>query len=135
MRARALCGQVEETPHLFAVLWGLRQFYNSGGKLQAARDLGEELLTLAQRQDDVSLILTARSALGQTLFFIGEFATAREHLEQGMRLADPEQQRALAVRYGAAPGMQCLSHLPAQCSRPRIGVFHLGSPATRISCP
>ena len=47
-RARELCQQVGETPQLFPVLWGLWVFYLMRGELQTARELGEQLLSLAQ---------------------------------------------------------------------------------------
>src|SRR6185436_18350041 len=37
----------------------------------------------------------------------GEFATAREHLEQGIALYDAHEHRALAFRYGYDPGVVC----------------------------
>ena len=48
-RARALCQQVGETPQLFPVLGGLVRFYIGRGELQTARELGEQMLSLAQR--------------------------------------------------------------------------------------
>jgi predicted ATPase len=39
------------------------------------------------------------------LFFMGEFALAREHLEQSILLYDPEQHRSHALRYGRDPGV------------------------------
>ena len=47
-RARALSKQMGETPQLFSVLYGLWAFYQVRGEFPVARDLGEELLTLAQ---------------------------------------------------------------------------------------
>ena len=51
-RARALCEQVGETPQLFAVLGGLRMMYEARGELPQARELAEQLLSLAQREQD-----------------------------------------------------------------------------------
>jgi len=42
------------------------------------------------------------------LFFLGEFAAARTHLEQGIALTDPTTERAEALRHGVAPGVRCL---------------------------
>jgi class 3 adenylate cyclase/predicted ATPase len=109
-RARELCQQVGETPQLFPVMWGLRQFYNTHGAFQTAQELGEQLLSLAARQHDSALLLVAHAALGMTLNFRGEFALARTHLEQAIALDDPELERVLAVRYGTAPGAQCLAY-------------------------
>jgi predicted ATPase len=87
-RARALCQQVGETPQLFPALMGIGTFYMASGKLQTARELREQLLSLAQRQQEPALLLHAHLALGATLLWLGELAQARVHLEQGIRLYD-----------------------------------------------
>jgi tetratricopeptide (TPR) repeat protein len=43
------------------------------------------------------------------LFYLGEYAAARAHLEQGVARIDPAAQRALALRHDAAPGVACLA--------------------------
>ena len=48
-RAREFCRQVGETPQLFPVLCGLWGFYTNRAELQTGRELGEQLLRLAQR--------------------------------------------------------------------------------------
>jgi predicted ATPase len=87
-RARALCQQVGETPQLFPALMGIGTFYMASGKLQPARELQEQLLGLARRQQEPALLLHAHLALGATLLWLGELAQARVHLEQGIRLYD-----------------------------------------------
>jgi predicted ATPase len=109
-RAHALCQKIGETPQLFPLLWGLWRFYNVRGALQTARELGEELLGLSQRQHDPTRLPIAHQALGHTLFYLGALASARKHLEQGITLVDPSQHHALAVCYGIAPGVMCLTH-------------------------
>jgi len=106
-RARELCQQVGETPQLFPVLFGLWGFYEMRADLQTARELGKQLLDLAQHQHDPALLLQGHRALGDTLFWLGEFVPARAHLEQGMALYDPQQHRSHAFRYGQDPGMGC----------------------------
>jgi class 3 adenylate cyclase/tetratricopeptide (TPR) repeat protein len=107
-RAWALCQQLGETPPRFAALNGLWRFYTSGGRLATAREIGEQLLTLAQRQHDATRRMVAHVSLGTTLAYMGAFPAAHTHLEQGMGLTDPEAQRTLALRHGVAPGVQCL---------------------------
>ena len=104
-RARDLCGQVGETPQLCPVLNGLRLFYVARGALQTGREFGERCLRLAQNARDPALVLEAHQSLGVPLFFMGEFALAREHLEQSILLYDPEQHRSHAFRYGRDPGV------------------------------
>ena len=90
-RARELCQQVGETRQLFPVLFGLRTFHHVRGEFRTARELGEQLLSLAQREQDPALLLEAYRALGSTLFHLGEFGAARAHLEQGLTLYDAQQ--------------------------------------------
>jgi class 3 adenylate cyclase/predicted ATPase len=108
-RARALCQQVKGTPQLFPALWGLYTFYHTRGVVQTARELGEQLFTLAQLHQNSASLPTAHFALGQALFRMGAFAPARMHLEKGITLLHPQQERALAVRYGTALGVMCRS--------------------------
>ena len=112
-RARALCRQVGETPQLGPVLWGMWRYYQARGTLQTSHELGEHLLTLAQHQSHPSLLLAAYQALGQTSYLLGEFSTAREYLEQalgqGPAFAEIQHHRAMAVRYGVAPGVYGLT--------------------------
>jgi len=108
-RARELCRQLGESLQLFHVLRGLFIFYLNRGALQTARELGEQLLILAQRQHAPPLLLEAHFAVGATLFWLGEVIPAHAHLEQGMALYDPHQHHSHAFLYGQDPGVACLS--------------------------
>jgi class 3 adenylate cyclase/predicted ATPase len=107
VRARELCQQVGDAPHLFPVLWGLCAAHVQQGKLRIAHELGEQCLTLAQRLQDSALLLEAHTALGYVLYFIGELVPSRVHLEQGIALYDPDQHRSHAFQYGFEPGVLC----------------------------
>jgi class 3 adenylate cyclase/predicted ATPase len=107
-RARELCQQVGETPQLFPALWGQWGFYFIGGKLQTARELGEQLLSIAQSVQDPALLVEGHHALWPPLFFLGEFALTRAHLEQGTALYDSQQHGFRAFFYGGHdPGVCC----------------------------
>src|SRR5262249_17358253 len=93
-RALALCRQVGGTPQLFPVLAGLRVFYTGRGEFQTARELGGQLLQLAQHEQDPALLVEAHVALGFPLLLLGELVSAREHFEQAIALYDLRQQRA-----------------------------------------
>lgn len=97
-RARKLCQQVGETPLLSRVLGGLSAFYVVRGSLQTARELGEQLLRLAQSVQNLALLMRAHFALGPPLFFLGMFASAQEHLERGLTLYDPQKHSSRAVQ-------------------------------------
>ncbi len=110
-RARELCQQVGETSQLFPVLRGLCSFYLIRGKLETAHELGEQLLAMAQRQQDPALLMIAHSALGFIPLYLGRAASAREHAEQGTALYDSRQYRSHAFLYYLTdPGVSCLSH-------------------------
>jgi len=74
-----------------------------------SRELGEQLDRLALRAADPTHRLEAHGALGQTLFYLGEYAAAQRHFEQGGALTDPAAQRSQALRSDAAPGVRCLA--------------------------
>ncbi len=121
-RALELCRQVGETPQLFPVLAGLRIFHLIRAEHQMARELGEQLFSLVQSLQDPALLLVVHVALGQTLFWLGELAPARSHLEQSIALYDPQQHRSFAFLYGGYdPGVACF------CLAART-LWHLGYP-------
>ena len=109
-RARELCQQVGETRQLFLVLFGLWTFHLVRGELLPARELGEQLLGLAQREHDPAFLVEAYRALGGTLFYMGEFGAARAHLEQGLALYDAQRHHFPVFLYGTEPGVFGTGH-------------------------
>jgi class 3 adenylate cyclase/predicted ATPase len=108
-RARELCQQAEETPELFPVLWGMWALYLGRAEHETAREFGEQCLSLARRLDDPALLLQAHHALGVSEFYLGQLSQAHAHLEQGIRLYDPQQHHALTFLYGNVdPTVACL---------------------------
>ncbi|MBI4233202.1 MAG: hypothetical protein HY686_02040, partial [Chloroflexi bacterium] len=105
-RARELCQQEEETPQAFLALLGLGAFYIVRADYQTARKLGEQVLGLARRLQDPALLVWAQHEMEVTVYYLGEFASAREHGEQGISLYDPQLRHSLFF-YIADPGMAC----------------------------
>ena len=113
-RARKLCEQVGETPQLFPVLLALQASYLWRGEPQTACELGMQCLRIAQRSQDLDLLLGAHGILGWNLLFLGELVSARTHTEQSIALYDPQQHRALAFVYGqdfGAAGLSCAAYI------------------------
>jgi class 3 adenylate cyclase/predicted ATPase len=111
-RALELCRQVGETPQLFGVLGGLWVFYFDRAEYKTAHELAEQCLRLAQSVQNSYLLVWAHCVVGMTLFNLGEFALAQDHLEQGIARYDPQQHRALAFSAGTnEPGMTSLSEV------------------------
>jgi predicted ATPase len=109
-RALELCRKIGETPELFPVLFGLWVSYLAPAEHKKGRDLAEQLFNLAQRVGDPVLLLQAHQALGTASFWLGEPTVAREHLDQGIALYDPERHRSHAFVYGQDPGVLCLAY-------------------------
>jgi len=107
-RARALCAHVGATLQLFPALWGLWRCYNARWVLPTVRELGEQLVQVAECQADPMHGMEAHAALGHTLLSLGEYTAARPHLEQGIALTDLTTQRVLVLQQGEAPGVRCL---------------------------
>jgi len=110
-RARELCAELGETPWLFPVIWGLWVFSFVRGDFGTARQLSEQLLSLAQSTQDPDLLLEAYPTSGALLLRIGELTTARRHLEQGLALYNPRHHGSHTVLYGQDPKVECLAEL------------------------
>ena len=106
-QAYTLCQQVGETPELVPVLRGLYSFYLGRAQFHTARELGETLLRLTQRDHNPALAVLAHNTLGQTQLYLGALSAARLHLEAGIALDTPAQRRAPAFRMGNDPGVAC----------------------------
>jgi predicted ATPase len=124
-RARELCEQMDEMQQLFAVLLGLTIHYVVRAQFQAARELGEQLLSLARDAQDPVLLVEAHYALGVTFSWLGYFTRAREHLEQAIIHYDSQQHRAHIALYGQDPGPVCLTRLA-------LVLWYLGYPAQAL---
>jgi predicted ATPase/class 3 adenylate cyclase/ribosomal protein L40E len=109
-RARELYQQVGESPQLFPMLVHLWTFYSVKAEYNTARELGAQLMNLAQSAQDPALLIQAHAIRGNTLCFLGELVLARGHLEQAIALYDPQQHQSQAFVYGTDPGVHSLSY-------------------------
>lgn len=110
-RARELCRALGEPLELFPVLWGLWISHSVRAEFLAAREIGDQLLYFAERVGDPDLRFQAHHALWNTLLFSGDVTLARDHIEQGMQLYDPQRHHAQTFRYaGHDPGVCCQNH-------------------------
>jgi len=72
--------------------------------------LAEQLLRQAQSAHDLTLLVYAHLALGETSLYMGELLLARKHLEMAISLYDRERHRPMLSRYyGLDAGVRCLS--------------------------
>jgi class 3 adenylate cyclase/tetratricopeptide (TPR) repeat protein len=82
VRARDICTLVGERTELFTVLQGLEWHNEFRLQLENARDLGEQLFTLAESANEPAKLMAAHNALGLVFLLQGEFTAARDHFDQ-----------------------------------------------------
>jgi TOMM system kinase/cyclase fusion protein len=104
-RARELCQLAGEDSQLFPAMNGLWQFYMVGGQIPVSRDLGEELLRIAEGTQNPTFLVLAHRALATSRFLLGELEPAVDHTERGLGLYDPQKHGSLAFRHGHDPGV------------------------------
>ena len=95
----------------FPVLFGLWLSHLVRGRLLSARELGEHCFTIAKQVGNPAFEVEAHRALGATLYYLSEFKTAREHLEAGIELYQPQHHSIPTfLHYVADPGMTLLAY-------------------------
>jgi predicted ATPase len=112
-RAHELCQRVGDVPRLFPILYGIGSFHLVRGNLRLARKFGEQLLSLAEQAGDPAFLLMGHSALGHSLWHMGDNACAAAHLIQARAAYDPAAHASLALAYGQDFGVFTLSYLAA----------------------
>jgi len=108
-RALQLGRQSGEDARLFPVLFGLRSFHLIRGELQAAFELAQQLMSLAESVQDSGLLVEAHLAKGNSLFLFGKLIPALEHMQRAISLYDPQTHHVHAFLYGLDPGVFCLA--------------------------
>lgn len=111
-RAQTLCRELGESPDRFPALFGLFLFHVARGEIHTGFDLGEQLLSLAERAQDSALLLQAHHALGPIHTLFGNWASAKTGLDQAIAYYNPREHGSHALLYGGHdPGACCLGYL------------------------
>ena len=108
-RALELSEAAGEIPQLFPILRGLASLYTYVGKFDKAAQLGERILSLAERLDDAGMRVEGHLVFGYSTVFAGDSEQGMSHLEQSIAGYDPELQRARGFTVGNDPGVVGLS--------------------------
>ena len=98
-RARRLCQRLGESEQLFPVLYGLFRSKLLRAQYAGARELGEELLLLAEGLQNPGFLAAAHRALGSTLFYVGESTKAVTHLREVLNSDIAPEDRPHAFLY------------------------------------
>ena len=111
VRARSLCTEVGEPPQLFPILYGLRTYSLVRAEYRDSKGLADQLLQVAQKEEDQDLLLEATQAIGAACFYLGELKDSKEYLERGVKLYQIEKHHDHALRFGQDPCVICCSYL------------------------
>jgi predicted ATPase len=98
-RIRELCTLLGETRKMLPVLNGEYMRELSLAHFQAARGKAAELLRLGEQHQDVEAILQGHRIMGWVSLYLGEFTVSNTHIDEVLRLYDPEKHEGLKFRY------------------------------------
>ena len=110
-RALDLSHQVGTPQDVAFVLLGLARLYDRRGAFGTARAFAEQLLSVSQHLRAPALLLWSHNTLGHILMRLGEFTSARQHLEAGLSYYDAQQHCLYTGQYGVDPGLDGLGAL------------------------
>jgi predicted ATPase len=111
LRARELCHQTGEAAQLCQVLGELLIFPYVRAEYQTARELAGEALAVAQETGDPVLVALGHWHLGFTLFGLGEYTRARDHLQEVVSFYVPhEHHRPFIVLRGTDAGVSAMAY-------------------------
>jgi DNA-binding winged helix-turn-helix (wHTH) protein/predicted ATPase len=111
LKARELCQQLGGTADVSEVLWGLRTYHTLRAEFATARQIGEELLRLAERLSYPGLAMRGHWAMEIIFLHLGEFTLALDHYEKALSFYDPDHHLDDAFLYVQNPGvaMRCFA--------------------------
>jgi serine/threonine protein kinase len=121
-RLASLCHSLNRPLLLYTALMGQWRYSLMTDKLTATMEIAKRVYLLAHQQNDAALMMGACSILAATLYFLGDFESARRHATRGIEIwrsgaAQPQ------VEEPFAPVVSCLSHLA-------LSEWHLGEIAS-----
>jgi tetratricopeptide (TPR) repeat protein len=85
-RAKSLCHSLNRPLLLYAALIGQWRYSLNTDKLTATMQIAERVYSLAQEQGDPTLMILAYNALAATLYFLGDFESARQYAMHGVQI-------------------------------------------------
>jgi hypothetical protein len=106
-RAESLCHSLNRPLLLYFALLGRWRHSLMTEKLSATMQIAERVYSLAQEQNDAALMIGGYRALAGTLYFLGDFESARQHAMRGLEIwrAEGVQSRAEDL---LTPAVGCL---------------------------
>ena len=106
-RAESLCVSLDRPLVLFSALRGLWRYSLVTGKLSATMRIAKRVYSLARDQNDSALMIGGYRALAVTLYYLGDFESARQYAMRGVQIWRSGGVRSL-VEEVTAPAVSCL---------------------------
>ncbi|MFN2566416.1 MAG: AAA family ATPase [Gemmatimonadaceae bacterium] len=106
-RARELCRLMDEPPELASVLFGLFVYYLVVPSFRTAFELGDEMLTIAERTGSGALRVQGLLMHGMTAFWRGDLESGAAELEQGIATYDEHREAIRGTTHLFDHGVGC----------------------------
>ena len=121
-RAEALCRSLNRPLLLYSALSGQWRYSLMTDKLSSTMQIAKRIYSLAQERDDSTLMIGAYRALAGTLYWSGDFESARQHAMCGVQIwrSGGVQPRVQDV---SSPAVVCLYYVA-------LSEWHLGEIAS-----
>ena len=85
-RVESLCHSLDRPVLLYSALMGQWRYSLYTDKLSATMRIAKRVYSLAQEQNDSALMIGAYRALAVTLYFLGDFESARQYAMRGIQV-------------------------------------------------
>jgi serine/threonine protein kinase/tetratricopeptide (TPR) repeat protein len=109
-RAESLCHSLNRPLLLYVALIGQWRHSLVTDKLSATMQIAKRVYSLAQEQNEPALMIGAYRALASTLYFLGDFETARQYAMRGVQIWRSGGVRS-PVEEVVSPAVSCLYFL------------------------
>ena len=106
-RAESLCHSLDRPLLMYVALIGQWRYSVNADKLSAALQIAQRLYSLAQEQNDPTLMVGACTALACTLHFLGDFDSGRKYATHGVQIWHSGDVQSHAEDYDT-PAVGCL---------------------------
>jgi class 3 adenylate cyclase/tetratricopeptide (TPR) repeat protein len=116
-QAEALGERSDDDLLRFSVLYGQWTGNHSATNLVRALEVAKHFLVVAETQPLSAPLLMAHRVMGATLCLLGQFTTARQHLDRAVMLYSPKEHQSLATRFGQDIGVAALGYRAATLGR------------------
>lgn len=122
IRARELCKRIGDEKQQFGIMLGMWEWHIVRGDLRTCVDQAADGLALAKRLNDPGVMMEALFMPGVTMFYRGQFASARAHFENALAAYDDRARTRYWTTYtGHDAGVTHRCYLA-------LALWHLGYP-------